>query len=125
MLFNSLEDLIGFFNRLKGQGMSICCDVLPVIFYESSEVVFPIGAPWFNDLVITALMEFFIIKVGAIQCFQDSHLSQQSSFVAGIGFKLVLRHCLHMMLSQFQLVVGRLVRYVNFPTVLVSFSLIS
>ena len=52
--------------------MSICCDVLPVIFYESSEVVFPIGASWFNDLVIAALMKFFIIKVGAIQCFQDS-----------------------------------------------------
>ena len=36
------------------------------------EVVFPTGASLFNDLVIAALIEFFIIKVGAIQCFHDS-----------------------------------------------------
>ena len=52
--------------------MSLCCDVLPVIFYVSSEVVFSTGASLFNDLVIAAFIEFFIIKVGAIQCFQDS-----------------------------------------------------
>ena len=53
--------------------MSVCCDDLPLTFNVTPEVVFPIGASWFNDLVIiAALMEFFIIKVGAIQCFQDS-----------------------------------------------------
>ena len=72
MLFNSLEELISLFNGFKGQGMSFCCDVLPVIFYVSSEVVFSTDVPLFNDLVIATLMEFFIIKVGAIQCFQDS-----------------------------------------------------
>ena len=36
------------------------------------EAVFPFCVPLFNDLVIAALIEFFIIKVGAIQGFQDS-----------------------------------------------------
>ena len=53
--------------------MSVCCDDLPMFFQEVPEVVFSSGASLFNDLVIIAtLMEFFIIKVGAIQCFQDS-----------------------------------------------------
>ena len=53
--------------------MTVCCDYLPVLFQEVPETVFPIGASWFNDLVIiAALMEFFIIKVGPIQCFQDA-----------------------------------------------------
>ena len=53
--------------------MSVCYDDLSLTFNVTPKVVFPIGASWFNDLVIiAALMEFFIIKVGAIQCFQDS-----------------------------------------------------
>ena len=53
--------------------MSVCCDHFFFIFHVTPEVVFPIGASWFNDLVIiAALMEFCIIKVGAIQCLQGS-----------------------------------------------------
>ena len=53
--------------------MTVCCVDLPVLFQEVPETVFQIGASWFNDLVIiAALMEFFIIKVGPIQCFQDA-----------------------------------------------------
>ena len=53
--------------------MSVCCDDFSLIFHVTPEVVFPSGASLFNDLVIIAtLMEFFIIKVGAIQCFQGS-----------------------------------------------------
>ena len=53
--------------------MPVCCDDLPVFFQEVLEAVFPPGASLFNDPeIIAALMEFFIIKVGAIQCLQDS-----------------------------------------------------
>ena len=52
--------------------MSVCCDDFSVFFHVTHEVVFPTGASLFNDLEIAALMEFFIIKVGAIQCLQDS-----------------------------------------------------
>ena len=53
--------------------MTFCCGDLLVFFQEVLETVFPPGASLFNDLVIiSALMYFFIIKVGAIQCFQDA-----------------------------------------------------
>ena len=52
--------------------MPVCCENLPLIFHVNPETVFPSGFPLFNDLVIAALIEFFIIKVGAIQGFQDS-----------------------------------------------------
>ena len=52
--------------------MSVCCEDLPLIFHVIPEAVFPSGVSLFNDLVIAALIEFFIIKVGAIQGFQDS-----------------------------------------------------
>ena len=52
--------------------MSVCCDDFSVFFHVTHEAVFPPGVSLFNDLEITALMEFFIIKVGAIQCFQDA-----------------------------------------------------
>ena len=53
--------------------MSVCYDDFFLIFHVTPEVVFPPGATLFNDLVISAtLMKFFIIKVGAIQCLQDS-----------------------------------------------------
>ena len=52
--------------------MSVCCDDFSVFFHVTHEVVFPTGASLFDDLEIAALMEFFIIKVGAIQCFQDA-----------------------------------------------------
>ena len=52
--------------------MSVCCDDFSVFFHVTHEVVFPTGASLFNDLEIAALMEFFIIKVGPIQCFQDA-----------------------------------------------------
>ena len=53
--------------------MSVCCDDFSLIFHVTHEVVFPPGVSLFNDLeIIAALMEFFIIKVGAIQCLQDS-----------------------------------------------------
>ena len=52
--------------------MSVCCDDFSLIFHVTHEAVFPPGAS-FNDLeIIAALMKFFIIKVGAIQCLQDS-----------------------------------------------------
>ena len=53
--------------------MSVCCDDFSLIFHVTHEAVFPPGASLFNDLeIIAALMKFFIIKVGAIQCLQDS-----------------------------------------------------
>ena len=52
--------------------MSVCCDDFSVFFHVTHEAVFPPGASLFNDLEIAALMEFFILKVGAIQCFQDA-----------------------------------------------------
>ena len=53
--------------------MTFCCDDLLVFFQKVLEAVFSPGASLFNDLVIiSALMKFFIIKVGAIQCFQDA-----------------------------------------------------
>ena len=53
--------------------MPVCCDDFSMFFQEVLETVFPPGATLFNDFeIIAALMEFFIIKVGPIQCFQDS-----------------------------------------------------
>ena len=53
--------------------MTFCCDDLLVFFQKVLEAVFSPGASLFDDLVIiSALMKFFIIKVGAIQCFQDA-----------------------------------------------------
>ena len=52
--------------------MSVCCDDFSVFFHVTHEAVFSSGASLFNDLEIATLMEFFIIKVGAIQCFQGS-----------------------------------------------------
>ena len=52
--------------------MSVCCDDLPMFFQEVPEAVFPPGATLFNDFEIVTLMNFFIIKVGPIQCFQDA-----------------------------------------------------
>ena len=72
MFFNPFEDLIGVPNGFKGQDMTVCCDDLPVLFQEVPETVFSPGASLFNDLEIAALMNFFIIKVGPIQCFQDA-----------------------------------------------------
>ena len=72
MFFNPFEDLIGVPNGFKGQDMTVCCDDLPVIFQEVPEAVFPPGASLFNDLEIAALMNFFIIKVDPIQCFQNA-----------------------------------------------------
>ena len=50
--------------------MSVCFDDFFVFFHVTHEAIFSPGASLFNDLEIAALMEFFIIKVGAIQCFQ-------------------------------------------------------
>ena len=50
----------------------VCYDDFSLIFHVTPEVVFPSGASLFNDLEITTLMEFFIIKVGSIQCFQGA-----------------------------------------------------
>ena len=51
--------------------MSFCCEDLLLIFQVITKGVPPVGASLFNDLVITALIEFVIIKVGPIQGFQD------------------------------------------------------
>ena len=52
--------------------MSVCCDDFSVFFHIKPEAVFSSGTSLFNDLEIAALMKFFILKVGAIQCFQDA-----------------------------------------------------
>ena len=106
--------------------MSVCYDDFSVFFHVTHEVVFPPGASLFNDLEIAALMEFFIIKVGAIQCFQDaayftaklicSWHRLQACFVALFAYDVV------------PIPVGGLEGWfdnVNVPTVSVRFSLIS
>ena len=90
--------------------MSVCYDDLSLTFNVTPKVVFPIGASWFNDLVIiAALMEFFIIKVGAIQCFKDSAYFAAELICSWHRFQARLAALFGMMLFQFQLVVGRLV----------------
>ena len=51
--------------------MPFFCEDLPLIFQVITKGVPPVGASLFNDLVIAALIEFIIIKLGAIQGFQD------------------------------------------------------